>query len=166
MSTRFIQGGEKMKLGQIGILFMGVLALMAGAATVDTVSAGTELVSMLVDKVGVTEKQAEGGAGALFKDAKQSLSPDDFQKVSDAVPEMDKYLEAAPETKESGGALGKLSSMGGGLGKVGSLGGLTDSFSQLGMDSGTLTKFVPVVLEYVQSTGGDSVSGLLKGLWQ
>jgi len=156
-----------MKRIPICISILGLLALMASAAGFDTGHAGgTDLVSMLVGNLGVTEKQAKGGSGALFQNAKDKLSPDDFQKVSATVPEMDDYLASAPAAKESGGALGKLSSLGEGAGKVGSMAGLTNSFSQLGMDSGMLSKFIPVVLQYVQSKGGDSTAGLLKGLWQ
>lgn len=155
-----------MKNFRIWILVVGLLAIAVGPAGVNTTQAGTlELASLLVDKLGVTEKQAEGGAGALFQNAKQNLSTDDFKKVSDAVPGMDQYLDAAPSKSDSGGALGKLSSLGGSAGKLGSLAGLGDSFSKLGMDTGMISKFAPVVMEYVQSKGGSSVAGLLKGLW-
>jgi len=132
--------------------------------------AGTmDLVSTLVDTLGITEKQAKGGSGALFQNAKENLSSEDFQKVSDAVPDMAEYLTAAPEaeTKGSlGGALGSsLSSLGGDAKKAGSLVSLTSAFSKLDMDSGTMSKFIPVVLDYVQSEGGESVAGLLKGVW-
>jgi len=43
---------------------------------------------------------------------------------------------------------------------------LSSAFSKLGMNSGTLAKFIPVVLDFVQSKGGESVVGLLKGLWK
>ena len=132
--------------------------------------AGTmDLITTLVDTLGITKDQAKGGSGALFQNAKDNLSADDFQKVSDAVPDMDEYLAAAPatETKSGlGGALGKsLSSLGGDAAKAGSMLDLNSAFSKLGMDSGTLGKFVPVVLDFVQSKGGESVVGLLKGLW-
>ena len=133
--------------------------------------AGTmDLITTLVDTLGITKDQAKGGSGALFQNAKDNLSADDFQKVSDAVPDMDEYLAAAPaaETKSGlGGALGSsLSSLGGDAAKAGSMLDLTSAFLKLGMDSGTLGKFVPVVLDFVQSKGGESLVGLLKGLWK
>jgi hypothetical protein len=143
------------------------MAIVAGPLGADNARAGgLELASLLVNKLGVTEKQAEGGAGALFKNAKENLSTDDFQKVSNAVPEMDQYLDAAPSSGASGGVLGKLGSLGGSAGKLGSLAGLGDAFSQLGMESSMISKFAPVVLDYVQSKGGESVAGLLSGLWK
>ena len=106
-----------------------------------------DLVTTLVDTLGITKDQAKSGSGALFQNAKDNLSTDDFKKVSDAVPDMDKYLAAAPavDAKSSlGGSLGKsLSSLGGGAAKAGSMLDLTSAFSKLGMDSGTLGKFVP-----------------------
>jgi len=136
-----------------------------------TAHAGTmDLITTLVDTLGITKDQAKGGSGALFQDAKDNLSTDDFQKVSGAVPDMDEYLAAAPAVKSKsglGGSLGSsLSSLGGGAAKAGSMVDLTSAFSALGMDSGTLGKFVSVVLDFVQSEGGESVAGLLKGLWK
>jgi len=156
-----------MKRFQICISVFGLLVLMSGAVRLDTGHAGTmDLVSMLVDNLGITKQQAKGGSGALFQNAKDNLSSDDFQKVADAVPEIDDYLASAPSEGKSGGVLGTLSSLGGSAAKVGSLASLTDSFSKLGMDSSMLSKFIPVVLQFVQSKGGDAVTGLLKGLWQ
>ena len=153
----------------IGILCLFVL-MVCGFQPITGYAGTMDLITTLVDTLGITKDQAKGGSGALFQNAKENLSVDDFQKVSDAVPDMDKYLAAAPaaETKSGlGGTLGSsLSSLGGGAAKAGSMLDLTSAFSKLGMDSGTLGKFVPVVLDFVQSEGGESVARLLKGLWK
>ena len=151
-------------------LFCLSVFLMAGLGT-SVGHAGTmDLISTLVNKLGITEKQAEGGTGALFQNAKDNLSAEDFKKVSDAVPGMDGYLAAAPKAEQKSGIEGTLgstlSSLGGGAAKAGGMLDLKSAFSKLGMDSGTLGKFVPEVLDFVQSEGGQSVVGLLKGLWQ
>jgi hypothetical protein len=167
MSTLLNAGGRKMKRFQFCISVFGLLVLLFGAVRLDAGYAGAmDLVSMLVDNLGITKQQAKGGAGALFQNAKNNLSGDDFQKVADAVPGMDNYLASAPSGSKPGGVLGTLSSLGGSAAKVGSLASLTDSFSKLGMDSSMLSKFIPVVLQFVQSKGGDAVIGLLKGLWR
>ena len=143
---------------------------MAGFGTTAGYGGTMDLISTLTSALGITEKQAEGGTGALFQNAKENLSAEDFKKVSDAVPGMESYLAAAPKAEpQTGleGALGStLSSLGGNAAKAGSLLDLNSAFSKLGMDSGTLGKFVPIVLDFVQSEGGQSVVGLLKGLWQ
>ena len=153
----------------IGTLCLFVL-MVCGFQPATGHSGTMDLITTLVDTLGITKEQAKGGSGALFQNAKDNLSADDFQKVSDAVPDMDEYLAAAPDPKTKsglGGTLGSsLSSLGGGAAKAGSMLDLTSAFSKLGMDSGTLGKFVPVVLDFVQSKGGESVAGLLKGLWK
>ncbi len=151
----------------IGSLFV---LMVCGFQPITSYAGTMDLVTTLVDTLGITKDQAKGGSGALFQDAKDNLSADDFQKVSDAVPDMDEYLAAAPAAgiKGSlGGSLGSsLSSLGGGAAKAGSMADLASAFSKLGMDSGALGKFIPVVLDFVQSKGGESVAGLLKGLWK
>jgi hypothetical protein len=41
--------------------------------------------------------------------------------------------------------------------------GLASSFSSLGLSSDMVGKFVPVILEYAKSKGGDGVSSILQG---
>ena len=154
------------RIGTIGLFVI----MMCGFQPITSHGGTMDLITTLVDTLGITKDQAKGGSGALFQNAKDNLSTDDFQKVSDAVPDMNKYLAAAPSGKSKsslGGSLGSsLSSLGGGAGKAGSMLDLSSAFSKLGMDSGTLGKFIPVVLDFVQSKGGSSVAGLLKGLWK
>lgn len=122
-----------------------------------------ELVSMLTQSLGVNESQAKGGAGLLFGMAKEKLGGD-FGQVEAAVPGMDNLLAAAPEVGGKAGALGGMAqALGGGAGQLGSLAGLAAEFSKLGLDSGMVGKFIPVLLSFVQSKGGDSVKNLLAG---
>ena len=114
-----------------------------------------ELVDQLTKNLGVSEAQAQGGAGLLFKLAKEKLSGGDFGKVAGAVPGIDKLIGAAP----SGGILGGLGKMFGG---VSGLAGLAGGFSKLGLDSGMISKFIPIILSFVQSKGGDAVKGILQ----
>jgi len=123
------------------------------------------LVGLLTKNLGVTEEQGKGGAGAIFNMAKEKLGAEDFGKVADAVPEMDILLKAAPKTGGLGSAIGdKTSFLGGSVGKLTGLASLAGPFSQLGMKSDMIGKFVPIILSYVQSKGGDSVKGLLAGV--
>ena len=59
--------------------------------------------------------------------------------------------------------LGKGSSMFGGASKQNLEGGmgLAGSFSQLGLSPETMNQFVPVILDYVESKGGETVKNLL-----
>src|SRR5262245_29195612 len=56
-----------------------------------------ELVDQLTKQLSITPEQAIGGSGAIFGLAKTKLKPEEFSKVSDAVPGMDGLLKAAPK---------------------------------------------------------------------
>ena len=121
-----------------------------------------ELINQLVSKLGVQENQAMGAAGLLFKLAQQKLGGD-FSKVAAALPGVGDMISAAPETgglaKIAGGLLGKLGGdKAGGLADLASLAG---GFSKLKLDSGMIAKFVPIILEFVKSKGGQEVMALL-----
>ena len=127
-----------------------------------------ELIKQLVENLGISEEQATGGAGALFNMAKSALGDGDFSQLTDAIPDVSSLLDSAPES-EGGGLMGKIGGMASSLGiggdKVSGLAGLAGSFSNLDMDAGMIGKFVPVVLNYVKSMGGDTVSGLLENIF-
>jgi len=138
------------------------------------------LVNLLTSQLGVTTPQAEGGAGAIFEYAKGKMTPDDFAKVAGTVPNMDSLLAAAPKAPEATpseptlsepglgdlsepGVLGGDGTLGGLAGKLGGLQGLSGSFGQLGLEPNMVGKVVPMVVDYVKSSGGGSVGMLLAG---
>lgn len=126
-----------------------------------------DLINQLVSTLGVSEEQAKGGAGMLFKLAQDKLSGGEFAQISDKVSGIDDMLSAAPADAGGGlmGAVGGLmSSLGGGSGNLGALASLAGGFDKLGMDSGMIGRFVPVVLDVVRDQGGDAVGNLLKGV--
>jgi hypothetical protein len=124
-----------------------------------------EIIELLTQNLGVREDQAKGGVGAIFQMVKGKLSDENFSKVAGAVPAMDQLLEAAPEIGGLGGAIGGISSaFGGGAEKLGGLASLGSQFEKLGLDSGMIGKFVPIIISFVQSKGGDSVKNLLEGV--
>jgi hypothetical protein len=135
-------------------------AAAAPALTVEN-SANPDLVGSLVSKLGVTPKQAEGGAGALLGLAKGKLKADDFAKVATAIPGTDKLIASAPvaDAPKGGGALGAAAGAVGG--KAAGLAGLAPVFSKLGLKSDMVAKYAPVVVDYAQKKGGDTVGKLL-----
>ncbi len=146
---------RKMFIAMVMILgFLGTSASAAGLA--DT----------LMSSLGVNEKQASGGAGSLLNYAKGNLSKDDFSKVSSSIPDMSSLLAAAPAAAAAtGGSLGGLGGMASALGgdSLAGLAGLASTFSGLGLDAGMVQQFIPVILEYVNGSGGSDVMGLLAG---
>ena len=72
-----------MKRFQIWVVTLSFSVLLVGGISSAPVSAGTmDLISKLVDALGITENQAEGGVGALFNNAKENLSTEDFNKAA------------------------------------------------------------------------------------
>ena len=128
-----------------------------------------ELIQQLVSSLGVNEDQAKGGAGLLFNLAKDKLGSGDFQQLTNAIPGVQDLLGAAPASGGGSmmGALGGVaSSLGGSLGGkmegLGDLANLAGGFSQLGLSSDMVGKFVPIVLSFVQNQGGDAMKGILE----
>ena len=131
----------------------------------------SQLISMLMGNLNVSQEQATGGAGAVFGAAKEKMSPQDFSTVSDALPGIGDLITAAPGITGSGGS-GKsgVSSMLGGLAgskssaanSLGGLSSLTDTFSQLGLGPDMVGKYVDQILQFADSQGGKEVMNLLK----
>ena len=122
-----------------------------------------ELVEQLVKNLGVSEEAAEGGSGLIFKMAKEKLGAGDFGKVANALPGVTDLMKSAPESGGVLGGIGKLASdLGGGAGQLGNLASLAGGFSKLGLDSGMIGKFIPIILAFAQSKDGDVVKSLLQ----
>ncbi len=121
-----------------------------------------DLVKMLTSQLGINEDQAAGGAGLLFKMAKEKLGDGDFSKIADAVPDVSNLMGKAPE--ESGGGL--MGAIGGiasafGADKLGDLASLASGFSKLNLDENMIGNFIPIILNFVKDKAGDEVMGLL-----
>lgn len=152
-----------------------VATLVAVASAGPAAAQNGDLVGMLTSQLGVSEEQAAGGAGSLFGFAKGQMTPGDFDAVSSALPEVDGLMGAAPaggsgllgssSSLLGGSSLGGSSSGGsaGGLGGLGDMAGVASSFSDLGMSPDMVNEFVPVILDYAQSAGGEQTMQLLKG---
>ena len=122
---------------------------------------GNNLTGMLVNQLGITPKQASGGAGSILNYAKESLSPDDFSKVASSVPGIDTLLSAVPS---AGGGLGGVAGALGG-GSLGGMAAVASQFSSLGLKADMIQQFTPIILDYVKGTGGSGVMKLLSGIF-
>ena len=79
-----------------------------------------EIIEQLVSQLGVTNEQAEGGVGALFKMAQEKLGDGDFsQVVGDLIPG-----PRRPD-RQSAGSRRRVKAAGGGL--MGALGGVAEA---------------------------------------
>lgn len=131
--------------------------LTSGAAAA---GGSSSLTDTLVNKLGISTQQAQGGAGALFKSAQGQLDAEQFASLSKAVPEMDTLLGAAP--KQSDTLTGMASMLGDKGQSYGNLAGLASSFNQLGLSPDMVDQFVPVVVDYVRTQGGDLTANMLQ----
>ena len=149
-------------------IFKLSLCCMLVFGGVSTASAAEmDLAGLLTKSLSVTPKQAEGGAGALFKSASQEMGAEDFAKVTKALPEVQSLMKAAPTLDSASGSLGSLSSaFGKSGGSMASMAGVAGAFSQLGLGGDMVQQFVPIILNYAQDKGGDVVAGLLKTAFQ
>ena len=137
------------------LIGLGIFSL-TGPASADT----SKLIGSLVDLLGVNEAQATGGAGAIFREAKNNMGADDYSQLLKAIPGINSLIDSAPEVS---GLAGKASSLfGGASGSVKGMSALTDSFAKLGLSPDMVNKYVDVVLEFVQSEGGQQAMSLLK----
>jgi len=151
-------------------LVMSFSAGMVGAETSGTM----DLVNMLTSQLGVTEPQATGGAGALFGMAKGALSETDYGQVAGAIPGIEGLINTAPAVSESTSDVsGKIGGLAGGLGSItkavdsaNTFAAVNDQFKQLGLDAGMVSQFIPVLLSFADSAGGESVMNILKSVWQ
>ena len=126
-----------------------------------------ELLDNLVQHLGVNEEQAKGGAGLILKMAKEKLGGEEFQQISDIVPETDDMINTAPESGGIAGAIGGLvSGLGGKAGHLGDLAKLAGGFSKLGLDKDMVGKFVPEIISFAESKGGDTAKNILQKVLQ
>lgn len=122
------------------------------------------LVSILTDKLGVTTEQAAGGAGTIFKAAKDNMKKDDFAAMAAKVPEATSLLSKAPQIddKKSNLIKGASSLLGDTGSKVNSANEIVEGFKKLGLGEDMVEKFTPVITDYVKEKAGDISMELMK----
>jgi Protein of unknown function VcgC/VcgE (DUF2780) len=119
-----------------------------------------ELITSLVNQLGISQSQAQSGAGAIFKAAQERMGADQFEQLLGGMPGINELLAHAPATDSGGGGLlggfaSMASSFGGGDLAMGAK--LLAAFGSLGMNKDTLVKFRPIVLQFLESQGGQEL---------
>ncbi|HYG61772.1 MAG TPA: DUF2780 domain-containing protein [Thermoanaerobaculia bacterium] len=138
-----------------------------------------DIIKTLAGQLGLSTEQAAGGAGAVINMIRDGIDANDFKKLATMVPEISGWMKAAPTAGDAGagggGILGQagdlLGSLAGGagggaaggvLGSLGGLAGLVGALGKLGIDPETAAKFVPTLLQFLQSkAGADLVAKIL-----
>jgi hypothetical protein len=133
-------------------------------ATSQAVDYAAGLLPALTNSLGVSDKQATGGTGALLNLVKDNLDAESFSALTGMLPGLDvaSLLKAAPEL----GGNSSLTSMLGSSGEA--LAGAQEVFSQfkaLGLSTEQLGEYIRITNGYLQSEGGQSAVALFqKGL--
>lgn len=118
------------------------------------------LVDILSHRLGVSQQQALGGAGAVFQMAQGNMEPQAFATLSRSIPGMDSMLSAAPAMSNLSGNLSSL--MGDGNNTLGNATALAASFQQLNLSPDMVGQFIPVITNYVSKTSGSAAATLLQ----
>ena len=142
-----------MKRDAIYAVLLLVVGFLGACAQIDSMmgtGASSSLPATLTKQLGVTEGQATGGTGAILAFAQQRLAAGDFDIVAKAIPGSEKYMSMAKQLLGSASISDKA--------------GLQSAFSKLGMSPDMLSKFAPIVTDYVAKAGSDQASKLLAGL--
>jgi len=123
----------------------------------------SDLVGLLASQLGVSQDQAEGGAGSIFKLAKQNLSNQDYSSLASKIPGLDKMIGTAPEPEEKSDLFGSISSLfGSSSDKLDKAADLKSSFQKLGMGGDMVGQFMPIIYNYVKEKGGETLMNSLK----
>ncbi len=122
-----------------------------------------EIVEHLIQELGVSATQAEGGAGLLLELVEQRLSPEDFVRVADAIPAISDVIGKAP--RSAGGQPSPLREMlSRWFGGMGGLRGLVGGFEKLGCEKTQIGRFVETLIGFFREKSGEEVAGLLRGV--
>jgi len=139
------------------------------AATAAAPTSETAGLLQAVTGLGVTPQQAVGGTSAMLGLAKNQLSSADYSQLAKEVPGIDKLSGGGGNLAALSGLLGQSGKSAGlenALGNVKDTNDLNNAFGALGMDSGMVGQFAPVILKYLGGEGASSsVLGKLAQAW-
>ena len=134
------------------------LSLFALIISVSSVNAQSlDLISSLTSQLGVTNKQASSGAGALFNMAKDNLGSTKFSSIKNSVPGISQMMKDG-NVNLGGGGMSSLSGMASTLSGISKVNAI---FKKLGLKPEMVQKFMPIILDFVNKKGGSSVGSLL-----
>lgn len=120
-----------------------------------------ELVQHLVDELGVSTRQAAGGAGLLLQLASERLEAEQFLRVAETTPAISDLIAKAPHVKLLSNR-GIAQTMSRWLGGLGGLLAVVDGFARLGCDKTMVRGFAESLIEFFRNKAGEDVGSLLE----
>ena len=151
--------------GAASVLQQSTEAIQTPTAAINSVPTSDGLIGLLMQQLGVSQTQAEGGTGALLQLAQSKMSPGDFTALGNSIPNMQSIMAAAPSMNTSElGVPKSLAGMTGGNipGANSGMLGIAGAFQQLGLAPDMVQKFIPVITQFVQGNGGGAVTNALQ----
>jgi hypothetical protein len=144
----------------------------SNGAAVSAAPEAAGLLNTLGSQLNITPEQAIGGTGVMLGLAKNQMKSADYKSLAKQVPGLDMLAgsNALGGLNGLGGLLGnaggKQSALTDALNNVKTKSDLNSAFSALGMDSGMVGQFAPVILQYLgqQGVAGSALSRL-GGIW-
>ena len=127
------------------------------------------LLNTLGTQLKITPEQAIGGTGAMLGLAKNQLPQSQYTELTKSVPGLDKLSgnNALGGLVGLSGLMGKAdsnkaSALNNALTNVKTTQDMNSAFSQLGMNSGMVTQFAPIILQYLgqQGASGSALQSL------
>jgi hypothetical protein len=127
------------------------------------------LLNTLGTQLKITPEQAIGGTGAMLGLAKNQLPAAQYTELTKSVPGLDKLSgnNALGGLVGLSGLMGKsdsnkVNALNNALSNVKTKQDMSSAFTQLGMNSGMVTQFAPIILQYLGQQGatGSALSSL------
>lgn len=147
MKNRYIMG------------FLMLLIFLASPLASQAVDPGG-LLGAATSQLGVSEKQASGGMGALLAAAKGNMGENKYGELLSMAPSLGGL--AGDAGGSSSGLMGAAASALGGGSGLGQAAQLMDTFKGLGLSPDMAGRFAEIALDYVQGEGGTQAMELLK----
>ena len=147
-----------LKIGGAVILLM-MLSFQATARDYDG-----GVASVVADELDISSSKAHGGVGAIFAYAENYLDDDDFERVVDGIPDIDRIIDAAPYVDDDSffGLRDTLSELDS---PVAGRSSLIDTFDELDMDRDMIDEFLDIVYDYVDDVSGERAKEILEDLF-
>jgi hypothetical protein len=95
----------------------------------------------------VSNSQAVGGASAILTKAATNMSQADVSSLTSAIPSISSLISSTVSSQSGQNMLGSLVSST----------SLGSQFSALGMDSSMVGKFIPIILQFINTEAGSTI---------
>lgn len=148
----------------------GAVSGMQGGDKTASAAPTSQAVGLLsaLSALNVTPEQAIGGTSAMLGLAKNQLSTTDYSELAKSVPGIEKLAGGGELGALAGllGSSGKTAGLENALGTVKDSNDLNTAFSALGMDSGMVGQFAPILLQFLGQQGvAGTLLQSLGGIW-